>query len=90
MDNHYHFVIHTRRGNLSRLMQQLNGVWGQKAGKAGIRPFIITFDIYIIKYCRLPINDILLNNDYFVQMRRYANLVRDGAVQEVCELQGSS
>jgi putative transposase len=26
MDNHYHFVIHTRRANLSRLMQQLNGV----------------------------------------------------------------
>ena len=26
MDNHYHLIIRTRRGNLSRLMQQLNGV----------------------------------------------------------------
>jgi putative transposase len=24
MDNHYHLVIHTRRGSLSRFMQQLN------------------------------------------------------------------
>lgn len=29
MDNHYHLVIHTRRGNLSRLMQRLNGTYTQ-------------------------------------------------------------
>ena len=29
MDNHYHFVIHTRRANLSRLMRQINGVYTQ-------------------------------------------------------------
>jgi REP element-mobilizing transposase RayT len=26
MGNHYHFVLHTRRANLSRLMRHLNGV----------------------------------------------------------------
>ena len=29
MGNHYHLVIQTRAGNLSRLMQQLNGVYTQ-------------------------------------------------------------
>lgn len=29
MDNHYHFVLHTRQANLSRLMRQGNGVYTQ-------------------------------------------------------------
>ena len=29
MDNHYHFVLRMRRGNLSQLMRQLNGVYTQ-------------------------------------------------------------
>lgn len=27
MGNHYHFVLHTRQANLSRLMRHLNGVY---------------------------------------------------------------
>lgn len=29
MGNHYHFVLHTRQGNLSALMRHLNGVYTQ-------------------------------------------------------------
>jgi REP element-mobilizing transposase RayT len=29
MGNHYHFVVHTRQANLSRLMRQINGVYTQ-------------------------------------------------------------
>jgi REP element-mobilizing transposase RayT len=29
MGNHYHLVLHTRQGNLSRLMRHLNGVYTQ-------------------------------------------------------------
>jgi putative transposase len=29
MDNHYHFVLHTRLANLSPLMRQINGVYSQ-------------------------------------------------------------
>jgi putative transposase len=29
LDDHYHLVLHTRRGNLSRLMRHLNGVYTQ-------------------------------------------------------------
>jgi putative transposase len=29
MGNHYHFVLHTRQGNLSRLMRHVNGVYTQ-------------------------------------------------------------
>ncbi|RVU43822.1 transposase [Rubrivivax rivuli] len=29
MGNHYHLVLYTRQGNLSRLMQLLNGVYTQ-------------------------------------------------------------
>lgn len=39
MDNPYHIVVHTRRANLSRLMQQLNGVYthayNPRHGKVG-------------------------------------------------------
>lgn len=30
MGNHYHLVLHTRQGNLSRLMRHLNGVYTQR------------------------------------------------------------
>ena len=29
MGNHYHFVLHTRAANLSRLMRHVNGVYTQ-------------------------------------------------------------
>src|SRR3954467_3300180 len=30
MDNHYHFVLHTRQANLSSLMRHINGVYTPK------------------------------------------------------------
>jgi REP-associated tyrosine transposase len=33
MDNHYHLLIHTPRGGLSRAMRHLNGVYTQKANR---------------------------------------------------------
>ncbi|WP_218244941.1 transposase [Pseudomonas sp. 09C 129] len=39
MGNHYHFVLHTRQANLSRLMRHINGVYTQvfnrRHGKVG-------------------------------------------------------
>jgi putative transposase len=29
MGNHYHLVVHTRQGNLSKLLRQINGVYTQ-------------------------------------------------------------
>ncbi len=33
MGNHYHFVLHTRAANLSRLMRQVNGVYTQHVNR---------------------------------------------------------
>jgi putative transposase len=39
MSNHYHFVLHTRRANLSQVMRHVNGVYTQtfnrRHGKVG-------------------------------------------------------
>ena len=62
MDNHYHFVIHTRRANLSRLMQQLNGVYTQaynrRHGKVGhllqgrFKGILVDENAYMLEVCR--------------------------------------
>jgi REP element-mobilizing transposase RayT len=62
MDNHYHFVIHTRRANLSRLMRQLNGVYTQmynrRHGKVGhlfqgrFKGILVDQDAYLLEVCR--------------------------------------
>ena len=62
MDNHYHFVIHTRRANLSQLMRQLNGVYTQtynrRHGKAGhlfqgrFKAILVDQDAYLLEVCR--------------------------------------
>lgn len=62
MDNHYHFVIHTRRANLSRLMQQLNGVYTQdynrRHSKVGhlfqgrFKGILVDENAYLLEVCR--------------------------------------
>ena len=62
MDNHYHLVIHTRRGNLSRLMQQLNGVYTQtynrRHNKVGhlfqgrFKGILVDEHAYLLEVCR--------------------------------------
>ncbi len=62
MDNHYHFVIQTRKGNLSRLMRQLNGVYTQqynrRHGKVGhlfqgrFKAILVDQDAYLLEVCR--------------------------------------
>jgi putative transposase len=62
MDNHYHLVIHTRCGNLSRLMQQLNGVYTQtynrrhtKAGhlfQGRFKGILVDENAYLLEVCR--------------------------------------
>lgn len=62
MDNHYHLVLQTRQGNLSRLMQRLNGVYTQTFnrhhGKAGhlfqgrFKAILVDKDAYLLEVCR--------------------------------------
>jgi REP element-mobilizing transposase RayT len=62
MSNHYHFVVHTRRANLSRLMQQLNGVYTQaynrRHDKVGhlfqgrFKGILVDRDAYLLEVCR--------------------------------------
>ena len=62
MDNHYHLVIHTRRANLSRLMQRLNGVYTQaynrRHAKVGhlfqgrFKGILVDENAYLLEVCR--------------------------------------
>lgn len=62
MGNHYHFVIHTRRANLSKLMRQINGVYTQaynrRHGKTGhlfqgrFKAILVDQDAYLLEVCR--------------------------------------
>jgi putative transposase len=62
MDNHYHFVIHTRLANLSPLMRQLNGVYTQvynrrhrKVGhlfQGRFKSILVDRDAYLLEVCR--------------------------------------
>lgn len=62
MGNHYHFVLHTRRANLSALMQQLNGIYTQaynrRHGKSGhlfqgrFKAILVDRDSYLLEVCR--------------------------------------
>ena len=62
MDNHYHLVIHTHRGNLSRLMQQLNGVYTQAYNRrhnmgghlfqGRFKGILVDEDAYLLEVCR--------------------------------------
>ena len=62
MGNHYHFVLHTRRANLSRLMRHVNGVYTQtfnrRHGKVGhlfqgrFKAILVDRDTYLLELCR--------------------------------------
>ena len=62
MGNHYHFVLHTRQANLSRLMRHLNGVYTQmfnrQHGKVGhlfqgrFKAILVDRDAYLLEVCR--------------------------------------
>jgi putative transposase len=62
MDNHYHIVVHTRRANLSRLMQHINGVYTQtynaRHAKVGhlfqgrFKGILVDENAYLLEVCR--------------------------------------
>jgi putative transposase len=62
MGNHYHFVVHTRVANLSRLMRHLNGVYTQnfnrrhqKVGhlfQGRFKAVLVDRDAYLLEVCR--------------------------------------
>ena len=62
MGNHYHFVLHTRQANLSRLMRHLNGVYTQaynrrhrKLGhlfQCRFNAILVDRDAYLLEVCR--------------------------------------
>jgi REP element-mobilizing transposase RayT len=62
MGNHYHFVLHTRQANLSRLMRHVNGVYTQRFnrrhGKVGhlfqgrFKAILVDTDAYLLTLCR--------------------------------------
>lgn len=62
MGNHYHFVLHTRQANLSRLMRHINGVYTQvfnrRHGKVGhlfqgrFKAILVDRDAYLLEVCR--------------------------------------
>ena len=62
MDNHYHFVIQTRRANLSQLMRQINGSYTQfynrrhrKVGhlfQGRFKGILVDENAYLLEVCR--------------------------------------
>jgi REP element-mobilizing transposase RayT/DNA-directed RNA polymerase specialized sigma24 family protein len=62
MGNHYHFVLHTRRANLSLLMRHINGVYTQaynrRHNKVGhlfqgrFKAILVDRDAYLLEVCR--------------------------------------
>jgi putative transposase len=62
MDNHYHFVLHTRQANLSLLMRHINGVYTQafnrRHDKVGhlfqgrFKAILVDRDAYLLEVCR--------------------------------------
>ncbi|MFZ5558109.1 MAG: transposase [Pseudomonadota bacterium] len=62
MGNHYHFVLHTRQGNLSLLMRHINGVYTQRFNrrhaKVGhlfqgrFKAILVDRDAYLLEVCR--------------------------------------
>ncbi|MDH3461569.1 MAG: transposase [Burkholderiaceae bacterium] len=62
MGNHYHFVLHTRKANLSLLMRHINGVYTQafnrshaKVGhlfQGRFKAILVDRDAYLVEVCR--------------------------------------
>jgi REP element-mobilizing transposase RayT len=62
MDNHYHLLIETPRGNLSAGMRQLNGIYTQRFnrrhGRVGhvfqgrFKAIVVERESYLLELCR--------------------------------------
>ena len=62
MGNHYHFVLHTRQANLSRVMRQINGVYTQRFNRrhglvghlfqGRFKAILVDRDAYLLEVCR--------------------------------------
>jgi putative transposase len=62
MGNHYHFVIHTHKANLSALMRQINGVYTQAFNRrhatgghlfqGRFKAILVDRDAYLVEVCR--------------------------------------
>ena len=62
MGNHYHFVLHTREPNLSRLMRHINGVYTQGFNRrhrlvghlfqGRFKAILVDTDAYLLEVCR--------------------------------------
>jgi REP-associated tyrosine transposase len=62
MPNHYHFVLETRRANLSRLMRHVNGVYTQRCNRrhenvghlfqGRFKAILVDRDAYLLEVCR--------------------------------------
>jgi putative transposase len=62
MGNHYHFVLHTRSGNLSLLMRHINGVYTQRFNRrhglvghlfqGRFKAVLVDRDAYLLEVCR--------------------------------------
>ena len=62
MGSHYHFVLHTRHGNLSLLMRQIKGVYTQtynrrhhKVGhlfQGRFKAILVDREAYLLEVCR--------------------------------------
>jgi putative transposase len=62
MKDHYHVVLHTRRGNLSRLMRHVNGVYTQTFNRrhsadgplfqGRFKAILVDREVYLLRLCR--------------------------------------
>jgi putative transposase len=77
MDNHYHIVVETAEGNLSRGMRQLNGVYTQTFNRAHNR----VGHVYQGRYKAILVE----KESYLLELTRYVvlNPVRAGRVNNV-------
>lgn len=67
MGNHYHLVLHTRSGNLSRLMRHLNGVYTQRFNRrhglvghlfqGRFKAILVDREAYLLALCRYVENN---------------------------------
>ena len=84
MDNHYHLVIETVEGNLSKGMRQLNGVYTQKCN----RRYQLSGHLFQGRYKAILID----RESYLLEVCRYVvlNPVRAGMVKQAEEWRWSS
>jgi putative transposase len=84
MENHYHLVVETPQGNLSRGMRQLNGVYAQDFN----RRYRSIGHVFQGRFC-----GVLVDRDaYLVELSRYVvlNPVRGGIVRRAGDWEWSS